>query len=240
MGFQGPAFTWNNKRSGMANIQERLDRGLINGPGRLLFPQASITHLLALNSDHRPLLMHTSPNLTSLPRPFHFESMWVREPSASNVVLTAWSCNHNGSPPFRLVQKLKKPKIALKVWNRTYCGHVHSHIKSLRDSINCFQNLPQTPSDLFLEQIAQNNLNEILKQEELFWRDKSRTKWLVDGDSNTRYFHISTIFTVELMLLIILNSLMDVGLVIEYALVMNLSIIFRASFLPPNLIFLIV
>lgn len=28
MGFFGHAFTWNNKRRGAANIQERLDRGL--------------------------------------------------------------------------------------------------------------------------------------------------------------------------------------------------------------------
>lgn len=62
LGFTGHQFTWNNKRSGGANIQERLDRGFGNGQWRLLFPQAFIQHLPSLNSDHKPLLLNTSHN----------------------------------------------------------------------------------------------------------------------------------------------------------------------------------
>lgn len=34
---------------------------------------------------------------------------------------------------------------------------------------------------------------EILKQEEMLWFHKSRTKWIRDGDRNTRFFHITTL-----------------------------------------------
>lgn len=33
----------------------------------------------------------------------------------------------------------------------------------------------------------------MLKQEEDFWKLKSRVNWLNDGDSNTRFFHLTTL-----------------------------------------------
>lgn len=48
VGFHGSRFTWSNGRSGMANIQARLDRGLVNEEWRLLFQDAQLFHLPAL------------------------------------------------------------------------------------------------------------------------------------------------------------------------------------------------
>lgn len=70
LGFQGKAFTWTNKRVGLDNIQERLDRGFANDLRRLLFPDATITHLVALKSDHCPILLSTTPDTQALHRPF--------------------------------------------------------------------------------------------------------------------------------------------------------------------------
>lgn len=40
LGYVGHSFTWNNKRGGDANIEERLDRGMVNGgEWRILFPK---------------------------------------------------------------------------------------------------------------------------------------------------------------------------------------------------------
>lgn len=37
-----------------------------------------LLHFTALNSDHRPLLLHTNPTKTSTLKSFRFESMWTR------------------------------------------------------------------------------------------------------------------------------------------------------------------
>lgn len=43
LSFCAHAYTWNNKRAGKANIQERLDRAFTNGDWRTMFPQAVVT-----------------------------------------------------------------------------------------------------------------------------------------------------------------------------------------------------
>lgn len=40
-----------------------------------------------------------------------------------------------------------------------------------------------------LEEELIGEYNEILEQEELFWWQKAREDWWVEGENNTRYFH---------------------------------------------------
>lgn len=54
-------FTWNNRRAGKANTQERLDRGLCNTQWRAIVLQTSIHHSPTYNSDHKPLLLYSIP-----------------------------------------------------------------------------------------------------------------------------------------------------------------------------------
>lgn len=44
-----------------------------------------------------------------------------------------------------------------------------------------------------LEKKLEIELNNILKNEKLMWFQRSRAKWLMDSDRNTRYYHIKTI-----------------------------------------------
>ncbi|OMO51807.1 reverse transcriptase [Corchorus capsularis] len=62
LGFNGPSFTWYNKRKGLARVQERLDRVLANANWRLLFPDAMVQHLPRLHSDHCPILLYSWAN----------------------------------------------------------------------------------------------------------------------------------------------------------------------------------
>ncbi|KAG8372571.1 hypothetical protein BUALT_Bualt12G0079900 [Buddleja alternifolia] len=91
LGFAGTPYTWNNKPDGMANIQLRLDRGLANSSWISLLPHASVTHLPAINSDHKPLLLITDPSKLSGPKPFRFENMWTRDASCRQVIVDSWA-----------------------------------------------------------------------------------------------------------------------------------------------------
>ena len=76
LGFNGPRFTWSNRREGWANVRERLDRGLCNDDWQRLFPRVGIRHLSTPNSDHNPIILDTHLELQKGVRPFRFEAMW--------------------------------------------------------------------------------------------------------------------------------------------------------------------
>lgn len=90
LGYHGYPYTWNNKRSGKANIQERLDRGVANDLWCTSFPHASILHLPALSSDHNPILLNTNIQGSNVHRPFRFEPMWIEDPTCSDIISKAW------------------------------------------------------------------------------------------------------------------------------------------------------
>lgn len=121
--------TWNNKRGRMANIKERLDQGIANAEWKFLFSEAVITHLPALNSDHKPILLQTNPPTVSAPKPFKFESMWITHADTGFIIEEEW--NRHRPFPF----KLKDIKLELKEWYRKVYGNVQETIKNLRDSI---------------------------------------------------------------------------------------------------------
>lgn len=54
LGFSGALYTWCNMRPGHSRLWERLDRALASDEWRTIFPNASISHLAHISSDHAP------------------------------------------------------------------------------------------------------------------------------------------------------------------------------------------
>lgn len=67
LGFSGPKFTWSNLRQITDLVLERIDRCFANFEWRVLFPEASVTHLPRVFSDHCSVLLELfKPPLLSL------------------------------------------------------------------------------------------------------------------------------------------------------------------------------
>lgn len=86
LGYFGNIYTWARGQWGSSAIKRRLDKGIASISWRLAFPNASVTHLGAINSDHTPILLDTNPEDGFAHRPFKFEAAWVRENGCNSVV----------------------------------------------------------------------------------------------------------------------------------------------------------
>lgn len=75
-----------NGRSGIHHIRERLDKGLANGEWTSLFPRAIVRNLPRCASDHSPILLDTVGAMGARPKPFRFESCWIRDKACLYVV----------------------------------------------------------------------------------------------------------------------------------------------------------
>lgn len=97
-------------------------------------------------------------------------------------------------PPLaQLVVSLKNTKLTLKLWNKNVFGSLQKNISHTKAEIELLQNGLQSNHNLQKVKTLQLLLDTLLKKEELMWREKSKEHWLEEGDTNLRYFHLSTI-----------------------------------------------
>ena len=61
-------------------VSHRLDRGVSDHSWKMLFPEASVEHLVKRHSDHNPLLLRcTHGVVSSNARPFRFQACCTHE-----------------------------------------------------------------------------------------------------------------------------------------------------------------
>lgn len=91
IGYTGNTFTWCNKKGGMTNIRERLDKVIGSVDWRIMFANAGVMHLNASSSDHAPILLNLNLDHHSLPKSFRFLEIWTRDQKCYGVINEAWN-----------------------------------------------------------------------------------------------------------------------------------------------------
>ena len=192
LGFQGHQFTWRNKRDDSNFVTTRLDRITALASWISSFDGAEVSHLLAFqNSDHCPLMLTildvVAPSKRK--RVFRFEAWWAKDEQCQGVIEDAWGDSMvEGSPMFRVVEKLKGCRASLIGWSREKFGSLAA---TIRDKRVLLQNLidmsPTGHSSRIME--VHDEINGLLEKEEIYWRQQSRVSWMKDGDKNTKFFH---------------------------------------------------
>ena len=191
LGFSGPRFTWSNRRGVRGLIQERLDRFFVNPGWCTLYPNARVSHLTRVHSDHCPVLLDFDPGVDSrLNRPFKFQSFWLNDLTFPSIVRDTWGRTNCLE---KAVEKFAKDATD---WNRNHFGNIFAKKRRVMARLDGAQKaLVERPSNFLveLEKDLQRELNEVLNQEQELWALKSRMNCMVLGDRNTSFFHVSTI-----------------------------------------------
>ncbi|XP_023875930.1 uncharacterized protein LOC111988373 [Quercus suber] len=192
LGFQGYRYTWRNGRHRDDFVEQRLDRFCASEEWRELYPQAKVLHTLATYSDHDPILLTTEPHglhhhrRTKIQR---FEEKWVAHPECEVRIRTSWAQGQPiGSPMFCLFEKIKRCRMDLVAWSKATFGNTQDRLNAKQGEL---EELRAAGFGENLDRIneVRREINDLLHYEEVFWRQRSRSIWLLAGDKNTKYFH---------------------------------------------------
>lgn len=152
------------------------------------FQHATVFYMPFFKSDHRVVLVQLKRKrkVNREWRPFRFLAPWLDHEDLPNLMKRVWP---RGIP---WCAQIPKFQMELKSWNKTVLGNIFARKKRLISRLEVVTNsltsrpsvhLQRTHSRLWME------YQQVLAQEELLWFQKSRSKWLYDGDRNNKHFH---------------------------------------------------
>ena len=157
----------------------------------MLYPAAKVTNLPRCHSDHCPVLMEAVPICTqALNKPFRFQEFWLSDLTFPNIVSKVRSSDRS------LVDAIDTFSKEATLWNRSHFGNIHHRKRRVLARIYGVQKaLSNVPSSslINLENQLQLELESILDQERDLWMLKSRINWMIQGDRNTSFYHISAL-----------------------------------------------
>ena len=106
------------------------------------------------------------------------------------MVRNAWSNNSD------LYDSISSFSRNVTEWNRVHFGNIFAKKKRILARLGGIQKaLAERPSDFLvnLDKLLQADLLDVLNQEEELWALKSRINWMIQGDRNTSFYHVSTL-----------------------------------------------
>lgn len=90
-----------------------------------------------------------------------------------------------------LVSKIRRCGEEVGHWGKSICARFSYNINRCKRRIEELMGKYDDHSILELRRVK-SDLNFLLVQEKKYWRQHAKTHWMRDGDSNTRFVHVST------------------------------------------------
>ncbi|XP_026396073.1 uncharacterized protein LOC113290706 [Papaver somniferum] len=189
----GCNFTWTNGQSGHRRIINKLDRAIINPAWLAKFENWQCKALPREVSDHSTLIgfPFAVPRLKRAP--FRVQKMWFLHADFMRIVSENWNLPVFVNPNFIVTFKLKRLKVDMNTWNLRVFVNIHSLLKQdklrFETAAMISDEDPSNIPNLNAMKDAMSTLHETKMQHTTMLKQKARNNWLVDGASNTSFFH---------------------------------------------------
>ncbi|WJX17552.1 hypothetical protein P8452_07455 [Trifolium repens] len=186
----GRRFTWYQPNG---RAMSRLDRILISDEWANRWGNCSLWALPRDVSDHCPLILKYLQEEWG-PKPFRFKNFWLENKKFVKEVETFWrNYRVEGWMGFVLKERLKGLKFFIKSWTKLEYGSMETKIKELVTVIKDLdikgEGVGLSSQEVSSRKEKFEDLWRTLKNKEAITFQRSRSKWLKEGDGNTKYFH---------------------------------------------------
>lgn len=146
-----------------------------------------------LGSDHVPIRLESGVHIPK-PRLFRFEQAWCSVDNFFDLIKEWWDHPQpDGCGAFIIAKKTMKLRECLKSWAKTDFGSIKLKKLALLHDLGeldaAMESQALTEDELRKDKDLRLEMFTILKQEEIYWKQRARVTWLKEGDENTSYFH---------------------------------------------------
>lgn len=148
----------------------------------------SLWNLMAL--DHKPVLTSFNLNTNVTHKPFRFDKRLQQIPEFDTIVAEGWnSCKLQGR--YSICDQIRNCRQAMSKGKHRTNMNAAKRIDHFQTRLNSAME-STISSERRCIPYLQRELAKAYRDEEIYWRTKSRKQWLKDGDRNTAYFHACT------------------------------------------------
>ncbi|XP_058758687.1 uncharacterized protein LOC131631944 [Vicia villosa] len=186
----GRSFTW--QRPG-GSVMSRLDRFLLSEKWNRTWPSCTQWCLDKGLSDHCPIMLCES-SLDWGPKPFRMLKCWREMRGYHDFVIKNWrDIKVQGWGMYVLKEKFKKIKVRLKEWHKNHFQNLEGRIKEEKEKLNGLEVLGESTGysveDLQARSEISSTIHKLSNLNCSIQWQKARSKWLKEGDANSKYFH---------------------------------------------------
>ncbi|GJS79063.1 RNA-directed DNA polymerase, eukaryota [Tanacetum coccineum] len=188
---EGFAFTWSHPS---ASKMSKLDRFLVSDSIISLFPSITAVCLDRHLSDHRPILLH-EVHTDFGPTLFWLYHSWFSLVGFDDMVEQTWhSFSHSdGNRMIRFKKKLQDLKVIIRCWVKDKRVHMPGAKVSIRNELcDIDKELDRgavSDANLLRRLELNRQLHDINLMEAKDSIQKSKVKWAIEGDENSKFFH---------------------------------------------------